>query len=44
MVMPRYPTAAWPASGVSVEDGPLEFELSGRCGYEATFEYSSATA
>jgi hypothetical protein len=24
-----------------VEDGPLEFELSGRCGYEATFEYSS---
>jgi len=24
-----------------VEDGPLEFELSGACGYEATFEYSS---
>jgi hypothetical protein len=27
-----------------VEDGPLEFELSGRCGYEATFEYSSEAA
>jgi hypothetical protein len=27
-----------------VEDGPLEFELSGRCGYEATFEYSSDSA
>ena len=26
---------------LSVEDGPLEFELSGKCGYEATFEYSS---
>jgi hypothetical protein len=25
-----------------VEDRPLEFELSGRCGYEATFDYSSA--
>jgi hypothetical protein len=29
---------------LSVQDGPLEFELSGKCGYEATFEYSSATA
>ena len=27
---------------LSVEDGPLEFELSDRCGYEATFDYSSA--
>jgi hypothetical protein len=27
-----------------VEDGPLEFELSGKCGYEATFDYSSETA
>jgi hypothetical protein len=27
-----------------VGDGPLEFELSGKCGYEATFEYSSETA
>jgi hypothetical protein len=26
---------------LSVEDGPLEFELTGKCGYEATFEYSS---
>jgi hypothetical protein len=26
---------------LSVRDGPLEFELSGKCGYEATFEYSS---
>jgi hypothetical protein len=25
-----------------VEDRPLEFELSGKCGYEATFDYSSA--
>jgi hypothetical protein len=24
-----------------VEDEPLEFELSGKCGYEATFEYAS---
>lgn len=24
-----------------VEDGPLEFEMSGKCGYEATFDYSS---
>jgi hypothetical protein len=29
---------------LSVQDGPLEFELSARCGYEATFEYSSETA
>jgi hypothetical protein len=29
---------------LSVEDGPLEFELSGKCGYEATFEYSSEAA
>jgi len=29
---------------LSVEDGPLEFELSGKCGYEATFDYSSETA
>jgi hypothetical protein len=27
-----------------VEDGPLQFELSGKCGYEATFDYSSETA
>jgi hypothetical protein len=27
-----------------VQDGPLEFELSGSCGYEATFEYSSESA
>ena len=27
---------------LSVEDGPLEFELTGKCGYEATFDYSSA--
>ena len=26
---------------LSVEDGPLEFELTGKCGYEATFDYSS---
>jgi hypothetical protein len=26
---------------VSVQDRPLEFELNGKCGYEATFEYSS---
>jgi hypothetical protein len=26
-----------------VEDAPLEFEMSGKCGYEATFEYSSAS-
>jgi hypothetical protein len=27
---------------LSVEDGPLEFQLTGKCGYEATFDYSSA--
>jgi hypothetical protein len=27
-----------------VEDGPLEFELFGMCGYESTFEYSSDDA
>jgi hypothetical protein len=27
-----------------VEDAPLQFELSGKCGYEATFEYASADA
>jgi hypothetical protein len=26
---------------LSVKDGSLDFELSGKCGYEATFEYSS---
>jgi hypothetical protein len=26
-----------------VSDGPLAFELSGRCAYESTFEYASAT-
>jgi Protein of unknown function (DUF1326) len=25
-----------------VEEGPLSFEVRGRCGYESTFEYSSA--
>ena len=29
---------------LSVEDGPLGFELSGKCGYEANFDYSSETA
>jgi hypothetical protein len=29
---------------LSVDDGPLEFELSGKCGYETTFEYSSESA
>jgi hypothetical protein len=28
---------------LSVQDGRLEFELSGKCGYEATFEYSSTS-
>jgi hypothetical protein len=28
---------------LSVEDDALEFELSGKCGYEATFDYSSGT-
>jgi hypothetical protein len=27
-----------------VEDGPLGFELSGKCGYEATFDYASDAA
>jgi hypothetical protein len=27
-----------------VEDAPLQFELSGKCGYEATFEYAYAEA
>jgi hypothetical protein len=27
-----------------VADGPLEFELTGRCGYESTFDYSSEDA
>ncbi len=26
---------------LSVDDGPLEFELSGKCGYEANFDYAS---
>jgi hypothetical protein len=26
-----------------VSDGPLSFELSGRCAYQSTFEYSSET-
>jgi hypothetical protein len=25
-----------------VDDRPLEFELSGKCGYETTFDYSSS--
>ena len=25
-----------------VEEGPLSFELSGKCAYQSTFEYSSA--
>ena len=25
-----------------VADGPLAFELNGRCAYQSTFEYSSA--
>jgi hypothetical protein len=29
---------------LSVDDGPLEYELTAVCGYEATFEYSSASA
>jgi hypothetical protein len=29
---------------LSVSDGELEFELSGKCGYEATFDYASAAA
>jgi hypothetical protein len=30
------------ADVLEVRDRPLEFELSGTCGYESTFEYSSA--
>jgi hypothetical protein len=26
---------------LSVEDGPLDFKLTGKCGYEASFDYSS---
>jgi hypothetical protein len=29
---------------LSVKDGPLDFELSGKCGYESTFDYSSEIA
>lgn len=29
---------------LSVDDDPLDFELSGKCGYEATFSYSSSPA
>jgi hypothetical protein len=29
---------------LEVRDGALEFQMSGKCGYEATFEYSSETA
>jgi hypothetical protein len=29
---------------LSVEDAPLEFELTGKCGYEANFDYSSEPA
>jgi hypothetical protein len=29
---------------LSVEDGTLDFELRGKCGYEATFDYSSENA
>jgi hypothetical protein len=29
------------ADTLAVEDGPLAFELSGRCGFESTFAYSS---
>jgi hypothetical protein len=29
------------AERLAVSDGPLEFELSGRCGYESSFAYSS---
>ena len=28
------------ADELTVHDGPLEFELSGRCGYESTFDYA----
>ena len=29
------------AETLAVEDGPLDFEFSGNCGYESTFAYSS---
>ena len=29
------------AEQLRVDDGPLEFELTGRCGYESRFAYSS---
>jgi len=29
---------------LSVDDGPLDFDLQGSCGYEASFEYSSESA
>ena len=32
------------AEALEVSDGPLEFEFSGRCGYESDFEYSSDEA
>jgi hypothetical protein len=32
------------ADRLAVADGPLAFELSGRCGYESTFAYSSEDA
>jgi hypothetical protein len=32
------------ADHLRVEDGPLEFEFSGRCGYESTFDYASDSA
>jgi hypothetical protein len=30
------------ADVLRVDEGPLSFELSGTCGYESTFEYSSS--
>jgi hypothetical protein len=32
------------ADRLAVADGPLAFELSGKCGYESSFAYSSAEA
>lgn len=32
------------AERLSVGDGPLEFEVSGKCGYESSFAYSSGNA
>jgi hypothetical protein len=32
------------ADQLFVEDGPLDFEIFGMCGYETTFEYSSNDA